>query len=165
MTTIHTIIPSVVGDLQLVAGDGGLRGLHMAGQKYFVDPAVDSRPDPSAELFVRAAEQLEAYFAGDLRAFDLPVEFVGTAVQVSIWEQLRLIPFGATTTYGALAAAIGKPGMAQGVGQAVGHNPVCIVVPCHRVIGANGALTGYAGGLERKRRLLELEGALQPGLL
>lgn len=165
MTTIHTTITTAAfGQLQLTAGEGGLRGLHLDGQKYFVEPTEHSRHDPHAELFARATEQLEAYAAGDLRDFDLPVEFVGSPGRVALWEQLRHIPFGETTTYGALAAALGNPGMAQAVGQGVGRNPVSIIVPCHRVIGANGSLTGYAGGLARKRQLLELEGVLQPEL-
>lgn len=166
MTTIHTTIThGAFGDLQLVAGEGGLRGVHFAGQRYFVEPAADSRFDPAAELFARTAEQLDAYAAGDLREFDLPVELVGSPGRVALWEQLRLVPFGETVTYGELAKALGSPGMAQAVGQGVGRNPVSIIVPCHRVIGADGSLTGYAGGLPRKRQLLELEGVLQRELL
>ena len=164
--TIHTTITTAgLGTVQLIAGEHGLRGLHLEAQKHFTQPPADSVFDPTAELFVRAAQQLEAYAAGDLREFDLPVELVGSPGRVALWEQLRLIPYGKTTTYGALAAALGKPGMAQAVGQGVGRNPIGIVVPCHRVIGADGSLTGYAGGLARKRQLLELEGALKPGLL
>jgi methylated-DNA-[protein]-cysteine S-methyltransferase len=165
MSTIHTTIDThAFGRIQLIAGDDGLRGLHLEGQKHFVEPDPRSRRDPSAELFVRTAEQLDAYAAGDRRRFDLPIEFIGTAGRVALWKALQDIPFGETTTYGALAAALGKPGGAQSIGQGVGRNPICIVVPCHRVLGANGSLTGYAGGIERKRQLLELEGVLQPEL-
>ena len=104
---------------------------------------------------------LDAYFAGDLAALDaLPVATGGSAFQRRVWAALRAIPVGTTTGYGALAAAIGSPGAARAVGLANGSNPIGIVVPCHRVIGANGALTGYAGGVERKRWLLAHEGAL-----
>jgi methylated-DNA-[protein]-cysteine S-methyltransferase len=164
--TIHTTITiPTFGDLQLIAGDEGLHAVSMGGQKYFVETGVDSRHDPAAELFARTQDQLEAYFAGELRTFDLPLAPRGTAGQVALWTALLDIPFGATTTYGALAARLGRPGMAQAVGQGVGHNPIAIIVPCHRVIGADGSLTGYAGGLPRKKRLLELEGVLQPELL
>ncbi|MDQ8045601.1 MAG: methylated-DNA--[protein]-cysteine S-methyltransferase [Solirubrobacteraceae bacterium] len=166
MSTIHTTLSfGNFGDIQLMAGDHGLQALSMAGQAHFIHAPADSRSDPRAELFVRAQAQLEAYFAGDLRDFDLPVDLRGSDSQLAVWRELTTIPYGRSTTYGAVAAAVGHPGMAQAVGQHVGHNPVGIIVPCHRVIGADGSLTGYAGGLERKRHLLTLEGVLQPTLL
>lgn len=166
MSTIHTTLSfGTFGDVQLIGGEAGLRALSMAGQAYFVHAPADSVRDPGAELFVRARTQLEAYFAGELRSFDLPVDLRGSDRQRAVWQQLTTIPYGRSVTYGAIATAVGSPGMAQAVGQHVGQNPVGIIVPCHRVIGADGSLTGYAGGLERKRHLLTLEGVLQPTLL
>lgn len=111
-------------------------------------------------LLAECRAQLTAYFAGDLREFSLPLAPRGTPFQMSVWDALRQIPFGETRSYGALAAALGRPGSARAVGAANRTNPIGIVVPCHRVIGADGALTGYAGGIERKKFLLEHEGAL-----
>ena len=105
------------------------------------------------------AGQLRAYFAGELRDFDLPLAPRGTAFQQSVWDALLEIPYGATTTYSELAATIGRPSACRAVGAANGRNPLAVIVPCHRVIGAAGALTGYGGGLERKRMLLALEAA------
>lgn len=108
----------------------------------------------------RVAEALEAYFEGRTRRFDLPLDLRGTPFQLAVWRELLRLPYGATTTYGAIARAVGRPGAARAVGQAVGANPVAVVVPCHRVLAAGGGLGGYAGGLGLKRRLLALEGAL-----
>jgi methylated-DNA-[protein]-cysteine S-methyltransferase len=106
-------------------------------------------------------QQLADYFAGRRRQFDLPLDLShGTAFQQSVWQALLAIAPGRTTSYGALALAVGKPAAVRAVGAAVGRNPISVIVPCHRVLGADGSLTGYAGGLERKRALLELEGAL-----
>lgn len=101
--------------------------------------------------------QLDAYFAGELREFDLPLHLAGTTFQRTVWAQLLLIPYGETRTYGELAGALGNPGASRAVGLANGRNPVGIIVPCHRVIGASGSLTGYGGGLDRKQRLLAFE--------
>jgi methylated-DNA-[protein]-cysteine S-methyltransferase len=122
----------------------------------FHRPEEASCPNP---LFAQAAEQLRAYFAGELERFDLPLAPHGTDFQLNVWAALREIPYGATTTYSALAAAIGRPDACRAVGAANGRNPLPVIVPCHRVIGAAGALTGYGGGLDRKRRLLALEAA------
>ena len=109
----------------------------------------------------QAAAQLADYFAGRRDSFDLPLDLShGTAFQQSVWQALRAIPAGQTTSYGALSAGVGKPAAVRAVGAAVGRNPISVIVPCHRVLGADGSLTGYAGGLERKTALLELEGAL-----
>jgi methylated-DNA-[protein]-cysteine S-methyltransferase len=163
--TRHTILQTAFGEVQLIGSDQGLQMLHLAGQKHFIEPPVDSVHDPHAPLFLSAQEQLDAYAAGELHTFELPISLTGSQSQLAVWAELQRIPYGETTTYGAIAKQIGKPGMAQSVGQHVGRNPISIVVPCHRVIGANGSLTGYAGGLERKRQLLQLEGALQAELL
>lgn len=110
----------------------------------------------------RLASQLDAYFAGDLRAFEHPLELNGTDFQQRVWRELRAIPYGEVISYGQLAERLGKPGASRAVGSANGANPVPILVPCHRVIAANGELGGFSAGLDRKRRLLELEGALEP---
>lgn len=158
-TTIHS---TAFGEVQLLGSADGLRGLHFAGQKHFVHAPADCAFEPDLPLFRETARQLAAFAAGELRTFDLPIDFAGSAHQVAVWEGLRGIGFGETLTYGQLAERIGRPGAARAIGHAVGRNPISIVVPCHRVVGASGALTGYAGGLERKRQLLELEGVLAP---
>jgi methylated-DNA-[protein]-cysteine S-methyltransferase len=119
------------------------------------DPLAERRDDtPPLD---EARRQLEAYFAGELREFDLPLAPEGSEFQLRVWEQLRAIPYGETISYGELARRVGDPAAARAVGLANGRNPLPVIVPCHRVIGADGALTGFGGGLERKRRLLELE--------
>jgi methylated-DNA-[protein]-cysteine S-methyltransferase len=112
--------------------------------------------------FARERDGLARYFAGEAEGFDFPLRLEGEGFERRVWEALRTVPYGTTTTYGALAAALGDPGAARAVGAANGRNPIAIVVPCHRVIGAGGKLTGYGAGLDRKRSLLELEGALLP---
>lgn len=151
----HTVIDSPYGPLTLVADDGVLCGLYMTDQRHC--PPQETFGDRDDGLFGAAREQLEAYFAGELKEFTLELRLGGTAFQLDVWDQLRRIPYGQTRSYGELADALGKPGAARAVGLANGRNPVGIIVPCHRVIGASGGLTGYGGGLERKRRLLEFE--------
>jgi methylated-DNA-[protein]-cysteine S-methyltransferase len=132
---------------------------HAAGIRclQFDSPEVPGPPEPDHPLLRQAVRQLEEYFAGRRRAFDLPLDLRGTPFQVRVWEMLRTIPYGEISTYGDLARQLGRPGASRAVGAANGANPVAIVVPCHRVIGAGGALTGYGGGIERKRFLLALE--------
>jgi methylated-DNA-[protein]-cysteine S-methyltransferase len=160
--TVYAFHPSPIGVLLLVGdvadGRTSLRGLYMEEHRHgpSVDPAW--RQDP--EAFAEVGRQLDAYFAGTRTAFDLPLAPIGTPFQLAVWEQLRLIPHGSTTTYGALAARIGRPAAARAVGTAVGRNPISVIVPCHRVVGGDGGLTGFAGGLARKRRLLAIEGVL-----
>ena len=154
-TTLYETFDSPIGEL-LAVGDGeALSGLYMqAGRRPVTVPGSWERDaDPFSEL----REQLGEYFAGDRREFDLALAPEGSEFQLRVWEALREIPYGETESYGELAARIGHPGSARAVGAANGRNPISIVVPCHRVIGASGSLTGYAGGLERKRLLLELE--------
>lgn len=147
--------------VSLVADSDALVGLYFP-EHHPSPPAsvfgehVDADGD---DLLARAAEELREYIAGERRAFDVSVATRGDAFQTRVWALLRGIPYGTTTTYGALAEALGDRTLARRVGQAVGRNPVSVLVPCHRVIGADGSLTGYAGGLDVKRRLLELEGA------
>lgn len=124
------------------------------------DPGVEVVEDPARTAEVR--RQLEEYFAGRRSEFDLTLAPAGTPFELEVWEELRKIPFGETRSYGEIAAAVGRPGSARAVGRANGANPIPIVVPCHRVIGANGSLTGFGGGLEAKARLLEIEGRSLP---
>jgi methylated-DNA-[protein]-cysteine S-methyltransferase len=147
-----TIMTTPIGDLLLAADDEGLTHLLMEP----FDPPAGPRDDDDPVL-TRARAQLEAYFAGDLTEFDLPLHPAGTEFQRRVWDALTTIPYGKTASYGQIAAAIGAPGAARAVGLANGRNPISIIVPCHRVIGSGGALTGYGGGLDRKRYLLGLE--------
>ena len=156
-TTFHITIPSPVGEL-LLTGDGErLRGLHMQAGRRPASPLPEWRRD--AAPFAAAREQLDEYFAGERIEFDLALGSAGTAFQQRVWRALTEIPYGETASYGQIARAIGSPTASRAVGMANGRNPISIVVPCHRVIGAGGKLTGYAGGVERKRYLLELEGS------
>ena len=151
----HAVVASPIGPLTLVAHGGALVGLHMHDQRHLPDPATFGAPDDAG--FGDVADQLDAYFAGTLTDFDVPVRLEGTEFQRRVWQELREIPYGATWSYGQLAARIGRPGASRAVGLANGRNPVAIIVPCHRVIGADGGLTGYGGGVERKRWLLAHE--------
>jgi methylated-DNA-[protein]-cysteine S-methyltransferase len=155
VTRTHTIIDSPLGELTLVSHDGALTGLYYPGHWYLPDPATFGARAESG--FEEAEEQLAEYFAGERTAFELPTSTAGDAFQERVWELIARIPYGETTTYGELARELGDPAIARAVGGAVGRNPLSIVVPCHRVVGKDGKLTGYAGGLDRKRLLLDLE--------
>ncbi|MYX73279.1 methylated-DNA--[protein]-cysteine S-methyltransferase [Streptomyces sp. SID3915] len=154
-TRHHTVVDSPYGPLTLVADDGVLAGLYMTEQRHRPPEEIFGIPDPGP--FAETVRQLDAYFAGDLTDFDLPLRLEGTPFQRTVWAELRRIPYGETRSYGELAERLGKPGASRAVGLANGKNPVGIIVPCHRVIGASGGLTGYGGGLERKQRLLAFE--------
>jgi methylated-DNA-[protein]-cysteine S-methyltransferase len=156
----HTIVDSPLGPLTLVATDGILSGLFMEEQLYL--PDVSAFGPRVSSGFEEAAEQLEEYFVGKRRMFTLRTQAAGTDFQRRIWQALCTIPYGETWTYTQLAAAVGRPDAVRAAGAANGKNPISIVVPCHRVVGSNGSLTGYAGGLARKRFLLDLEGASSP---
>jgi len=145
---------SPVGTITLVGRGGRLRHLRMDDQTY--EPSHEGW-EPDDDAFDDVVAQLSAYFAGDLTEFDVDLEMVGTDFQRRVWQALLTIPYGQTRSYGEIAAQIGSPGASRAVGLANGHNPVGIIVPCHRVIGANGSLTGYGGGLPRKKALLDLE--------
>lgn len=151
----HTVIDSPYGPLTLVAEDGVLCGLYMTDQRH--RPPEETFGTPDEAPFAEAEEQLEAYFAGDLKEFTLQLRLNGTPFQRRVWDELRTIPYGERRTYGELAAALGNPAASRAVGLANGKNPIGIIVPCHRVVGADGSLTGYGGGLERKQRLLDFE--------
>ncbi|MFF6802794.1 methylated-DNA--[protein]-cysteine S-methyltransferase [Streptomyces sp. NPDC012616] len=151
----YTIIDSPYGPLTLVADDGVLCGLYMADQRH--RPPEENFGSRDDTRFGAAEDQLTAYFAGELTEFTLELHLHGTPFQRSVWAGLRAIPYGETRSYGELAEALGSPGASRAVGLANGRNPIGIIVPCHRVIGAGGGLTGYGGGLHRKRRLLDFE--------
>ncbi|KUM78378.1 methylated-DNA--[protein]-cysteine S-methyltransferase [Streptomyces curacoi] len=151
----HTVVDSPYGLLTLVAEDGLLCGLYMTGQRHRPPEETFGIRDESP--FAAAQDQLEAYFAGELKEFTLELRLNGTDFQRRVWDRLRRIPYGETRTYGELADDLGNPGASRAVGLANGKNPIGIIVPCHRVVGANGGLTGYGGGLDRKQRLLDFE--------
>lgn len=157
MNATHTTIDSSVGELTLVARDGVLSGIYFPGHWHM--PPAEVFGVRSERGFEAVEGQLAEYFVGERTSFELETSAVGDDFQRRVWELLDRIPFGQTTTYGEMAQELGDPALAREVGGAVGRNPLSIVVPCHRVVGKQGQLTGYAGGLERKRFLLELEGA------
>ena len=151
------VVPSPVGELTLVADDHGICGLYMTDQRHLPAWLADVPVDTGAFDFEAAVGQLEEYFSGQRTVFDVPLSLTGTDFQRAVWAGLQEIPYGATLSYAQLAARIGNPGAFRAVGLANGRNPVGIIVPCHRVVGASGGLTGYGGGLPRKQALLDLE--------
>jgi methylated-DNA-[protein]-cysteine S-methyltransferase len=153
--TFFTIFDSPVGELVLTSNGEAITGLFMEERKNEPQLANEWRRDD--EMFREAARQLRAYFAGELTEFDLQMETAGTEFQQRVWAELLKIPYGSTTNYGELARRIGNPNASRAVGAANGQNPISIIIPCHRVIGSNGSLTGYGGGIERKKFLLDLE--------
>jgi methylated-DNA-[protein]-cysteine S-methyltransferase len=150
------------GNLYLAATARGLAGMWFTDQRHLPDVSNWQRSDVSQQRILKETQhQLRAYFAGKLQQFDVPLDLsAGTEFQQSVWQALLKIPFGKTTSYGALSGSIGKPLAVRAVGTAIGRNPIGIIVPCHRVVGADGSLTGYAGGLHRKEAFLNLEGVL-----
>jgi methylated-DNA-[protein]-cysteine S-methyltransferase len=155
----HAIVSTRIGDLTLVAADDVLIGVYFP--HHWVKPSAETlgeRVEATDPFITAVVEQLEEYFAGGRVTFDVPTRLHGDEFQRRVWTVLEQIPYGETTTYGEIAARLGEPAhAAQAVGKAVGQNPLSIVIPCHRVIGKNGSLTGYAGGLKRKQFLLDLE--------
>ena len=151
LTTWTRTIDSPVGPLLLTSNGSAVTRLLFDVPP---DPSWSTEPSP---VLLEAVRQLEEYFAGERREFDLPLEPAGTPFQLTVWAALRDIPYAETINYGQLAGRVGNPNASRAVGLANGRNPISIVVPCHRVIGADGSLTGYGGGLDRKRTLLELE--------
>ena len=154
-TRTHAVLDGPLGPMTVVGQDGALAGLYLHEQRHL--PPADRLGERDDATLPGLQEQLSAYLAGALRTFDVELAPVGTPFQAEVWAALRQVPYGTTTTYGALAARIGRPAAVRAVGAANGRNPYCLVVPCHRVVGADGTLTGYAGGLDRKRFLLDLE--------
>ncbi|KWF18684.1 methylated-DNA--[protein]-cysteine S-methyltransferase [Burkholderia pseudomultivorans] len=161
MTPAH-LIPSPLGDIAVRIEDDALTGLFFVGQKYFPPLAIADQANVRAAppIVRKVAEEIAEYFGGTRETFSVPIHLRGTEFQRLVWKELLAIPFGELLSYGDITARVGLPmSGARAVGGAVGRNPVSIIVPCHRVIGASGSLTGYAGGIERKRALLALEGA------
>ena len=155
---LYTQIPTPIGDLLATDLGDGLASLTFPEHRGAAPIGTDWRAD--AGPFREVASAIDAYFAGEEVEFDIPLDLRGTDLQRQVWEALLDCPYGRTTTYHDIAHRVGRPTAARAVGGAIGRNPVAIVVPCHRVIASNGSLTGYAGGLERKRHLLALEGVL-----
>jgi methylated-DNA-[protein]-cysteine S-methyltransferase len=158
---LYTTCPSPLGELLLAGDEQALKELHLPNRH-----APRHGWASAEEPFARVVKQLEEYFAGEREAFDLPLAASGSPFAVAVWDAVSEIPYGETRSYGEVARAVGRPDRARAVGTANARNPLAIIVPCHRVIGSDGSLTGYGGGLERKRALLELEqGAWQQSLL
>lgn len=158
--TRYTYTDSPVGRLMLVSDGTALTGLYLDDHAGGPQPEAGWQHDPSALPFPATVAQLSAYFAGERRTFDLPLALAGTDFQRRVWAELCHIPFGTTISYGALARRVGNPNGSRAVGLANGRNPVAIIVPCHRVIGSNGQLVGYGGGLARKQALLAFEASV-----
>jgi methylated-DNA-[protein]-cysteine S-methyltransferase len=157
-------IPTPAGTLFATAVEGAITGIYFEKQQYF--PRMDGwKEDPSAGPLPECARQIREYFDGERTEFDLPLAPEGTDFQQRVWKQIARIPFGKTITYAELARRAGAEGSARAAGAATGRNPITLVVPCHRVVGSDGSLTGYAGGLPRKTKLLEIEGVLQGSLV
>ncbi|WP_033295900.1 methylated-DNA--[protein]-cysteine S-methyltransferase [Amycolatopsis jejuensis] len=168
METRHTVVDTLLGPVTLVATGEAITGLYFRHHVRRPAPETFGLGVADDRLLAEAGEQLTEYLAGRREAFDLPLAAEGTGFERAVWAIVAAIPRGATTTYGAIAEQLGGRSLAWEAGQAVGANPLCIFVPCHRVVGADGALTGYAGGLKRKRALLALEtmgtvGSLETG--
>jgi methylated-DNA-[protein]-cysteine S-methyltransferase len=158
-------LDSPFGPMLAIAQEEGITHIDFVGGKYArrVDPGWVE--DPQGPALRACGTQLAEYFAGERTAFDLPLVPRGTPFQVRVWKEIARVPYGKTISYGELAKRAGAPGQARAAGAATGRNPVGVVIPCHRIVGSDGSLTGYAGGLERKRGLLELEGVLQRSLV
>ncbi len=154
-----------LGTMFAVAIDGRITRLDFIDAKYAPPIAGDWIEDPKSSPLKECAAQIAEYFEGRREAFDLPVHPQGTDFQQRVWRQIARVPFGKTTTYSELARRAGAPGSARAAGAATGRNPIGVVIPCHRIVGADGSLTGYAGGLDRKTRLLEIEGVLKGSLV
>lgn len=159
MTTYYLLHDSPLGELLLVCNGEAITDLHITAGKYVPPVRSDWRRDEDHPVLQQARRELEAYFAGKLRTFSVPLAPRGTDFQMHAWAALSRIPYGETRSYGQQAQAIGRPKAVRAVGAANGKNPIGIIVPCHRVIGADGRMTGYAGGLENKEFLLKLEGS------
>jgi methylated-DNA-[protein]-cysteine S-methyltransferase len=155
--TLYTYYDSPVQPLLLTSDGAALTGLYMVEHRHGPEVGADWIEQPDALPFAETKRQLNAYFAGQLTEFDLPLAPDGTEFQQKVWQELRRIPYGTTLSYGELARRIGNPNASRAVGLANGRNPISIIVPCHRVIGASGKLIGYGGGLSRKEILLTLE--------
>ncbi|MCB1317389.1 MAG: methylated-DNA--[protein]-cysteine S-methyltransferase [Leptospiraceae bacterium] len=157
MKTYYAKIAVPIGELLIVSDGTHIIRINMDNQKYAADIQDNWELNAELPIIARAIAQFQSYFAGELKTFDLSLNTEGTAFQQRVWRALATIPFGHTVSYGELARRIGNPGASRAVGLANGKNPIAIVLPCHRVVGANGSLTGYGGGLQRKQWLLDME--------
>lgn len=162
MTNIYTFYQCPLGQILLIANGDALTGLYFVGEKYYPDVMPDWKREDQAKIFRATTTQLQEYFSGARQSFELTLAPQGTEFQRKVWHALTQLKFGEIVSYGELALRIGQPQAFRAVGAANGRNPISIVVPCHRVIGARGALTGYAGGLPRKEALLNLEAVASP---
>jgi methylated-DNA-[protein]-cysteine S-methyltransferase len=156
----YAFIDSPLGEILLISNGAALTGLHFVGEKYYPAIGADWRRSADAEPFPAARRALREFFAGERTRFDLPLAPAGTAYQLRVWHAIAEVPFAATIAYGELTARLGNLHGARAAGAATGRNPLSILIPCHRIVGADGALTGYAGGLDRKRALLDFEAAV-----
>jgi methylated-DNA-[protein]-cysteine S-methyltransferase len=161
----YTRFESPLGRVMAVADDEGITHVDFIDAKYARRIEPDWIEDPLAPALSDCVRQLGEYYEGKRKTFELPLAPRGTAFQRRVWDEIARVPYGETITYGELARRAGAPGHARAAGAATGRNPVGVVIPCHRIVGADGSLTGYAGGLERKRELLEIEGVLQRSLV
>lgn len=160
MTSYDIVKTTELGDLLLVASDGKLTGIYFNDRKHAPKPKSDWQLDPKDPVLKQAVTELREYLAGRRKSFSTPLCSTGTDFQSEVWRQIAQIPYGETITYAELARRVGKPAAVRAAGTATGRNPLSVVVPCHRVVGKSGRLTGYAGGLNRKQRLLVMESGL-----
>ena len=156
----YTTVESALGTVLMTSDGRALTGLYFVGQKYQPQPASGWKARPGLKLFKDAHVQFIEYLGGKRQNFDLPINLLGTPFQVRVWHAIASIPFGSTLSYREVAERAGSPKAVRAVGAAVGRNPLTIIIPCHRVVGSNGSLTGYAGGLKRKQALLNLESSV-----
>ncbi len=157
----YTYLESPYSKLLLVSNGQALSGLYFQKHRHGGEIQPDWKQDASVAPFPMVKQKLEGYFAGKIQTFDVPLTMSGTPFQLLVWEKLQAIPYGTTISYSELASKVGRPGSVRAVGGANAHNPISIIVPCHRVIGADGSLTGYGGGLELKAALLEFEASVR----
>ncbi|HLX21723.1 MAG TPA: methylated-DNA--[protein]-cysteine S-methyltransferase [Usitatibacter sp.] len=158
-------IPTPAGTLFAASTEGAITGIYFENQQYFPEITAKWQEDANDPVLRECARQIDEYFDGKRTEFDLPLAPAGTDFQQRVWNEIARIPYGKTITYAELARRAGAEGSARAAGAATGRNPITLVVPCHRVVGSDGSLTGYAGGLPRKTRLLEIEGVLQGSLV
>ena len=158
----YDLYDSPQGEILVAATNAGISGVYFAGQKYFPKDEAEWRRDAGNGLLRQAKRELAEYFAGSRKRFEVALDPSGTAFQRAVWSAISAVGYGQTITYGELARRAGAAGRARAVGAATGRNPIGIIVPCHRIVGADGSLTGYAGGLERKKALLALEAGALP---
>jgi methylated-DNA-[protein]-cysteine S-methyltransferase len=159
---LYNIFDSPIGKFTVATDGSHITALHIEGDRYFKEIPREWKREPDNQLLQKAHQELDEYFAGKRTDFDLPISSDGTVFQKAVWKSLQSVPNGKTTTYSEIARKIGKPQTVRAVGTAIGHNPICIIVPCHRVVASDGSLGGYVAGLQRKQKLLNIE---NPGLL